>query len=72
MIDEVGYRRSIGCGWILEESCTHPAETVVVGSRKVAVVVVVAVDRMSNDKQRDRVIEERIHHLVRPWEGYSE
>lgn len=44
----------------------HPAKTVVVGSRNVAVgVVVVVVDRMSNDRQRDRVIGERIRHLVR-------
>lgn len=42
----------------------HPAKMVVVDSRNVVVVVVV--DRMSNDRQRDRVIGEHIRHPVRP------
>ncbi len=56
---------SIGCCWTSEGSGTHPGDTVVAGDT-IAVVVVTGVGRMSNDRQRDRVIEERIHHLVRP------
>lgn len=64
-MDEADCRRSIGCFWNSEGSGMHLGGTTVVGNRRF-VVVVVAVGRNWNDRQRDRVIGEHTPHRIRP------